>query len=525
MGKCINCGAPALDDEEYCEACLLLHDLGLDSDSENHDDMFENMDGLLPSEDPETDSSDLNVDEDIMNFLDAADEEPQELTDDSILSLTETPASEEEPQGITDDDILSLIDSPASEEEPQGITDDDILSLTDSPASEEEPQGITDDDILSLIDSPASEGEPQGITDDDILSLIDNPASEEEPQGITDDDILALGEETLEDSLQSNKSSDVGDILSDALGVLNDSAMDDMEKQIMELLPEEEKDKAKKKSKKKEKQSKEKQSKEKQPKEKQPKEEQSLWKRLFSNVPGPEPDPDAPSEEELEAQKQAEKEEKQKEKAAKKAKQKEAKEDRKKAVQEQKAAKIAEKKRLKEEEEKNTPVDTSRINKVGASIVFVLAACLAVFILIGTNTFTYSNGVNSAKDYFKEKQYTKAYQSIAGIKIKAKDEKTYEKIATVMYVNREYDSYYNFYNMEMYPQSLDSLIKGLKRYDKCKESASELEVLDDLDNVKSNIVGSLKDSFNLNENEVQYLVSMDSNEQYRKEIKKLAKAS
>ena len=493
MGQCKDCGAPALDGEEYCEACLLLHDLGLNDDTENHDDMFQDMDGLLPSDDPESNddsfSGDLNIDEDIMSFLNSTEEEQQELTDEDIFALMDAPSSNEESQGVSDEDILSLIDTPSSEGELLGITDDDILSLLGESTSEDE----TDKDIS-----------------EDKLDLQDNSLNSE--NSITDEDIVALDEELIE----KNKNSDMGDILSDALGVLNDPAMDEMEKHIMDLMPEEEKQQVQQSKQKKQKKEK---------KEKAERTEQSLFKKLFANVPGPEPDPNAPTEEELEQQKKAEKEEKKNAKAAKKAEKKEVKEAKKKAAHDLKAEKKAEKKRLKAEEEAKIPVDTGRINKAGASIILVIAACFALSVLVGTNTFTYSNDVSSAKEYFNKKQYTKAYQQIAGLKIKAKDEETYEKIVTVMKVNKEYESYNNYYNMEMYPQSLDSLIKGLKRYEKCKEDASELNVTDDLNYVKSNIVHSLKDSFNLKENEVQYLMSMDSQDKYSEEIVKLAKAS
>jgi len=462
MGKCKDCGAPAVDGEEYCEACLLLRDLGLTDDSEDSD-----MNSLLPS-----DSSESNFEE------------------ESLASNL-------------DNDILSLIDTPATEEEVQGISDDDILSLIDTPATEEEVQGISDDDILSLIDTPATEEEVQGISDDDILSLIDTPAMQESDSAMENesDGILSLDNDSIQERPHTQMNRDMGDVLSDALGVLNDPAMDDMEKQLQDLLPEEP------------------------DQEEEVKKAKGLFKKLFANVPDPEPDPNAPTAEELEEKRQAEKEEKKQAKAAKKAEQKQAKEAKQKVAKEQKAARLANKKRLKEEAAQNEPVDTGHINKAGASIIFFIAACLAVIILVGTNTFTYSNNVSSAKKYFSKKQYTKAYQQIAGTKIKKKDKNTYEKIATVMYVNKEYDSFNHFYDMEMYPQSLDSLIRGLKRYDKCKEDASELNVTSDLDYVKSNIVHSLKDSFNLKENDVQYLMSMDSQDKYSKEIVKLAKAS
>lgn len=424
MGKCKDCGAAIADDEEYCESCLLLRDLGLNEEViHENDNIFDEVEGLLPSDDSDLDftddstmSSDLNIDEDFLNF----------------------------------------IDSSSSENSEESADEDAIIALDDSYEAEQE---------------------------------IHNEAAQQKEKKVS-------------------KSSDVGDILSDALGVLNDPAMDEMEKQIMDMIPEQEKQKEMAES---------------QPVEKKKK----IFKKLFENVPGPELGPDEPStEEELEAQKKAIAEEKKKEKAEKKAEKKAAQEAKKKVKADAKAVKKAEKIRLKEEAaENNTPIDTSKINKVGASILLTIAAFFALFIILGTSTFTYSNNVSSAKEYFSKKQYTKAYQKIAGIEIKSKDEVIYDKIVTVMYVNKQYNSYQNYYNMEMYPEALNSLIKGLERYHKYSEQAAELEVVDDLNYVKSNIDSALKDSFHLSEDDVQYLMNMESQEKYSLEVTKLAKAS
>lgn len=418
MGKCKDCGATIADDEEYCESCLLLRDLGLNEEViHENSDIFDEVEGLFPSNDSES-----------------------ELTDDSTM-----------------------------------ISDLNI-----------------DDDFLNFIDNGSSKTSQETVDGEDIIAL---------------DDAFKIEQEIPSDSIQQDekkvsKSSDVGDILSDALGVLNDTAMDDMEKQIMDMIPE--------------------QDKQKEIEESQPKEKKKLFKKLFGNVPGPELSPDEPStEEELEAQKKAIAEEKKKAKAEKKA----AQEAKKKEKADAKAVKKAEKKRLKEEAEENTPIDTSKINKVGASILLSIAAVFALFVILGTNTFTYANNVSSAKEYFSKKQYTKAYQKIAGVEIKSKDKVLYDKIVTVMYVNKQYNSYQNYYNMEMYPEALNSLIKGLERYHKYSEQAAELEVVDDLNYVKSNIDSALEDSFHLSEDDVQYLMNMESQEKYSREVTKLAKAS
>lgn len=358
--------------------------------------------------------------------------------------------------------------------------------------------------------------------DDDFLSLI-NGSQEENQSDLNIEDIFALDESSSEEEETIvTKNSDVGDILSDALGVLNDPAMDEMEKQVFNMIPEEEQKKESKEKNGKTKKSKKDKKEKKIQKEDSGEEKEGLFKKLFCNVPGPEPDPDAPTEEEIEAEKKAKADAKKKAKEEKKAEKKATKEEKKKQKTAIKAVKAEEKKRIREEEAAEAAKDTSRINKVGAALVFTTAAALVALVIVGTNTFTYTVGVSNAKEYFSNRQYEKAYDTIAGVQVKTKDETIYNKIVTVMYVVKQYNSYENFYNMEMYPEALNSLIKGLKRYDKYSEQAQKLEITDDMNYAKEDIVNALDDSFHLSESDVQYLKDMDT-EEYNKEITKLSK--
>ena len=91
-----------------------------------------------------------------------------------------------------------------------------------------------------------------------------------------------------------------------------------------------------------------------------------------------------------------------------------------------------------------------------------------------------------------------------------------------MYVNKQLNSYENYYNMEKYPEALDSLVKGLKRYNKYLEQAKELDIKQDLDYVKAGILDSLNESFGLEEGDVAYLLSMHDQEKYSQEIVRLS---
>jgi hypothetical protein len=98
--------------------------------------------------------------------------------------------------------------------------------------------------------------------------------------------------------------------------------------------------------------------------------------------------------------------------------------------------------------------------------------------------------------------------------IKDEDIEIYDKIRTVMYVNKQLNSY-NYYNaLNQYPQALDSLLKGLSRYEKYIELATMLGIETDLNYVREQILAELKNVFGLSEKEAMKIISNDNQAEY-----------
>ena len=96
-------------------------------------------------------------------------------------------------------------------------------------------------------------------------------------------------------------------------------------------------------------------------------------------------------------------------------------------------------------------VDEGRINRVGASIVFLFFGVLVVLLLVSTNIFSYTLSIRNANDYFDRQRYTQAYNEVYGIELKDEDIELYDKIMTVMFVNKQLNSYNNYYHMKKFP--------------------------------------------------------------------------
>lgn len=193
---------------------------------------------------------------------------------------------------------------------------------------------------------------------------------------------------------------------------------------------------------------------------------------------------------------------------AKKAKAEE-KELKKAAKAEEKAQKKAEKEAKRAEEAAQEELEvTGKLNKVGVSIVVILAAMFLATEISGTEIFSYKSTMKQAVSFFEKGRYTDAYQEILGTNMKKKDQETYDKIVTVMKVQRSLNSYENYDNMKYYPDALNALLVGLRKYDENIETARNLEIEKDVDNCKEKILTLLDEEYGLSEDQAREILSL-----------------
>lgn len=254
-----------------------------------------------------------------------------------------------------------------------------------------------------------------------------------------------------------------------------------------------------------------------------------FWQKLFGNVP----DENAEKEAQKEAERLAAKEAK---KAAKKTKEEIAQEKQekkkekeeaaaiKKASQAEKKAQKEEQKKLKKEEkaaaraEEEAQEPPTRINRVGAGIIFVTFAMIGIVIVAGNNSYAYSQCIAKAAAFFSQKEYTNAYNQIYGVKVKKSDEELKDQVMTVMFIEKQLNSFDNYFAMEKYPEALDSLLKGLDKYDKYLEQARSLGIESDVNYVKNKILSELKSVFNISEKGAYKLLSASNSKEYTNEV-------
>lgn len=385
----------------------------------------------------------------------------------------------------------------------------------------EEKEGI----MTAAVNEAENDGFNDGAeTQEDILDLINSLYNSDEEPSFPPTEEVASGESygTEDDLEMSGQQDDFADMLSNVLPDGDLSSIPDISE-----MDEKEGEASEKKKKKKKKKAKD-------------KDKPSLMHRLFGNIKTER------SEEEIAQMKEkivAEAEAKEAAKEAKAAKAAADKEEKKKKAAEDKAA-AAKKKQEKEKkkaedakakkeakDKKKQEVqnlidaideDEGRINRVGASIVFVLFAVIAVAVLLGTEFYSYKQSIANAKESFEYDHYNEAYEEIAGLEMREEDENFSLQVKVVMYTYKQLNSFNNYYAAGMYPEALDSLLKGLKRYDKYFPVARVLEVDEDLVLVRGEILNKLEEVYSLTEQDAVELSSMRNREAYSRQVYDIA---
>lgn len=256
-----------------------------------------------------------------------------------------------------------------------------------------------------------------------------------------------------------------------------------------------------------------------------------FFKRVFGNVVTDEiaeQEREAAKKAEEEAEKQAEEDAKAKEeKDAKKAEKKAEKEAKAAEKKKQKEAQKAEKakakaeKKAKEEEEAAAELEViGKLNKVGVCIIVIATIIFLTVEIAGTNAFGYISTKNEAMDYFEMGKYTEAYKLAVGTKMAEKDTEEYDRIKTVMKVQQCLNAYQNYDRMQYYPEALDALLRGVKRYDANIEKATQLEVDKDMMSCRTQLISLLQTEFNMTEAKAYSLLALDR-EAYQNEVIKI----
>lgn len=243
-------------------------------------------------------------------------------------------------------------------------------------------------------------------------------------------------------------------------------------------------------------------------------------KKSFMDVLFGEDDSDEPTPEELEEKRQKKEEAKLKRKEKNKEK-KAAQNEKKQKDQKEKQAKLASKKAARKAEEAKLLAaegPEKKLNKPLCVIVILFFLCIGGAVILGTNVFDYTLVITKATTYFERQKYGMAYREILGVNVKEQDKDLESRIYTVMYVERQYEAYENYRVMDKPDKALDSLLQGLAKYDDYYQEAQTLNILDDYNYAKNQIVTALNEAYGMTEADALELLQLPDQE-YTEQIK------
>ncbi len=516
MAICKHCGAEFEDGLESCPNCGQAAEI-------DFGDFFEPDEGL---------------EEEAYNIFDS----PEEFDLDSLLSREfqqEERKKTEMSESLAENSLDEMISFGETEDMPESesaelelVEPEEFLGFADEPAEMEEPEpdGSEEMELAQLL----------GLSEEDVAEAMAESQTEETEAAPMEEPLDDLGfllqdegslEEFTSEPLEAGVSDDSGLIFpeigdSDFVGLdelfqdmEEDSSPSESQTEDMIVLDQELEDLLAASGAMPTGGAKEKKTNDKKKDKKEKKEKKPFLKRVFGNVPvDPSKKKPEPTPEEIEAKKKKEEEEK-KQKAEEKKLAAEEKKEAAKAAKEEKARQKAlakeEKKAKKLEEAKLVleEMQETRINRVGATIVSVFFALIAVGLFFGSDWFGYNVSVNNAEDSFNKalnndvRYYTDAYNEIYGLEVSPEEQVLSDKIMTVMFVNQELNSYNSYMLMENYQAALHSLLQGLYRYGKYYEQAIPLGIDRDMDYVRTQILKALETTFLISEDEAEVLRS------------------
>ena len=537
MGQCKVCGKEIADGMEYCEDCQAeLQGLELDAEELEQISLDVDEDVDLPELSGDLLETDLDfILEDPENNLEnptmvVREKETQQTAEEPLPSMDIPEIAEPEvvaaAEEVSLEDVATIPDLPLEDmETPTEIPGDlPIPDLDQAVGAESEP--ASEVEVPDLEMASVEEEIPMSMEETPAGNIpeVDLPSTEESVPmgedsagaGMELDSLLAditgldggLGLEGMlpEDQATDSAMPDFVDLDSDLQGDVSASADDGLLDAMYDVPDAEEMVEASAK-----------------------KPRISIWKRLFGNIKDDKWEKQkakAEAAKEAKAKAKKEAEEAKAEENADGIDPKEAKKAEKLAKKEEKARLKAERKEAKQKQKELAALededDEGRINRVGATIIFVLCGIFTLFTILGTNHFDYTNSMKKANAYFKEDDYASAYTAIHGLKVKEKDQKFYDQVRTVMYVDRELLSYQNYSNIRMYPEALHALLQGVEKYDVYLDDAVALDVTDDMDKVRSRILQALDQDYSVSEEEAYKLNAIEDQEEYSEKVISIA---
>ena len=144
-------------------------------------------------------------------------------------------------------------------------------------------------------------------------------------------------------------------------------------------------------------------------------------------------------------------------------------------------------------------------------------------VLFGGSYYQYQTGISNATTYYVNQKYGQAYDELYHLDIKKDDEYFYGQVNTVMQVYANYRSYAELIKIGNYTDALDSLLNGVRMFDKYKDIArDEYNCYNDLSQALTWIDTALQDVYGITESEAREINLGGKKLAYSKRVAEIA---
>ena len=179
------------------------------------------------------------------------------------------------------------------------------------------------------------------------------------------------------------------------------------------------------------------------------------------------------------------------------------------------------KEKVPKEKKPKEPDLTPPLPKKPVILIAIMAFSIFLLIFLGQKLVGYSNNLTEAQTNYKNENYTVAYDAIAGMSMKTKDQKFYDQCLVMAMVQEEYNAYVSLMDAGQNDMALDSLVRAVGRYEKYYDKADEYGILPEYNKLEAQIEQTLSDQFGVSKDQAMELYGMNDREDYSKGIRQI----
>lgn len=181
------------------------------------------------------------------------------------------------------------------------------------------------------------------------------------------------------------------------------------------------------------------------------------------------------------------------------------------------------KKIKKEKPRKVVDIDSKpekKLSRKKVTVIFAFCFSILAMILILQKVLLDLSNVKDARWAYDNADYETCYTNLYGQELSEEDEAIFQKSYIILCVQRKWDSYENFKQMDMGVEALDALFEGVRVYRELDERAESLGVLGQITAIFENIYSELR-GYGLSEADIEEILAYESKVSYTKRLESI----